>query len=110
MIALSERIGTVTRGATDMEISRLPEQVFASPSSSSSSADQEKLTCAICMGEFQVNDVLLLMPGCLHRFHKPCIETWLKQSRKCPVSAPRVPLHILYHILIRCVVWMFLIV
>ena len=32
-------------------------------------ADHEKKTCVICMGDFEVQELIMLHPGCKHTFH-----------------------------------------
>ena len=41
-------------------------------------------TCSVCLDEFSSGDRLMTLP-CKHRFHKPCIKTWLKTNGVCPV-------------------------
>ncbi|XP_022132635.1 E3 ubiquitin-protein ligase RING1-like [Momordica charantia] len=50
---------------------------------------EEKLTdgadCSICLGEFQEDESLRLLPKCSHAFHLPCIDTWLRSHKNCPL-------------------------
>lgn len=39
--------------------------------------------CAICMGEFQLNEKVRFLP-CMHIFHSECIDAWLMRSFICP--------------------------
>ncbi|EPS65602.1 hypothetical protein M569_09181, partial [Genlisea aurea] len=41
--------------------------------------------CAVCLGEFQQDEALRLLPKCRHAFHLPCIDTWLKSHPSCPI-------------------------
>ncbi|MED6132211.1 hypothetical protein PIB30_017063 [Stylosanthes scabra] len=41
--------------------------------------------CSVCLGEFQENDTLRLLPKCSHAFHVPCIDTWLRSHQNCPL-------------------------
>lgn len=41
--------------------------------------------CCVCLGEFQENESLRLLPKCNHAFHLPCIDTWLKSHSTCPL-------------------------
>ncbi|KAK8657982.1 hypothetical protein V6N13_036198 [Hibiscus sabdariffa] len=43
------------------------------------------LECAICLGEFDDNDVLRLLTICCHVFHKDCVDVWLESHKTCPV-------------------------
>ncbi|KAK6939008.1 Zinc finger, RING-H2-type [Dillenia turbinata] len=35
--------------------------------------------------EFQNGEVLWSLPRCHHKFHRSCIEKWLKMQRTCPL-------------------------
>ncbi|TKY47682.1 RING-H2 finger protein ATL54 [Spatholobus suberectus] len=41
--------------------------------------------CLVCLGEFQQEESLRLLPKCYHSFHVPCIDTWLRSHRSCPL-------------------------
>ncbi|PKA56133.1 E3 ubiquitin-protein ligase ATL6 [Apostasia shenzhenica] len=43
------------------------------------------LECAICLNEFEDDDVLRLLPKCSHVFHQDCIDAWLATHITCPV-------------------------
>jgi hypothetical protein len=46
--------------------------------------------CAICMGEYQIDEVLRKLP-CNHAYHKECIDHWLQNnSTKCPLDGIEV--------------------
>jgi len=45
-------------------------------------ADNAKC-CAICLSDFEGGDKLRVMP-CSHRFHKDCVDEWLKVNASCP--------------------------
>lgn len=68
----------------------LPQRTYADLSRDFSS----KETCAICVEEFQEDDVTRILP-CSHFFHPACIDPWLTDhSSMCPlckqpVSAPQ---------------------
>ncbi|KAM3138318.1 hypothetical protein pb186bvf_009594 [Paramecium bursaria] len=40
--------------------------------------------CSICMEEFIQNEEMMMMQ-CLHKFHKQCLNDWLRQKPNCPV-------------------------
>jgi hypothetical protein len=52
--------------------------------SSSSSRDEEELTCAICLEEFKDNESVVALPCKAHSFHPSCIQQWLKVNSVCP--------------------------
>ncbi|GAB2301709.1 hypothetical protein Dimus_036289 [Dionaea muscipula] len=48
-----------------------------------SSADSAQ--CAVCLAEYNPEDVLRILPYCGHYFHINCIDIWLLQHCTCPV-------------------------
>ena len=48
--------------------------------------DEFKLTCAICLDEFRINDKVSWSRyhKCNHVFHHECIIPWLKRHDECP--------------------------
>ncbi|KAL5206562.1 hypothetical protein ABZP36_034771 [Zizania latifolia] len=43
------------------------------------------LECAVCLSEFDDDEMLRLLPKCSHVFHPDCIDTWLASHVTCPV-------------------------
>ncbi|RVW50005.1 RING-H2 finger protein ATL29 [Vitis vinifera] len=43
------------------------------------------LECAICLSEFEDDDMLRLLTVCYHVFHHDCIDLWLGSHNTCPV-------------------------
>ncbi|TKY60242.1 RING-H2 finger protein ATL54 [Spatholobus suberectus] len=41
--------------------------------------------CSVCLGEFEQDESLRLLPKCSHAFHIPCIDTWLRSHKNCPL-------------------------
>lgn len=46
--------------------------------------------CSICLNEFRDDENPRLLPSCIHAFHLPCIDTWLKSNVKCPLCRMNV--------------------
>lgn len=42
------------------------------------------LECAICLCEFEDDNVLRLLTKCYHVFHQECIDLWLESHKSCP--------------------------
>lgn len=45
----------------------------------------EGTECSVCLSEFQEEESLRLLPKCSHAFHIPCIDTWLRSHKNCPL-------------------------
>ncbi|XP_024538634.1 RING-H2 finger protein ATL16-like [Selaginella moellendorffii] len=41
--------------------------------------------CCVCLGEFQEQEFVRLLPGCGHFFHVECIDLWLLAHTTCPL-------------------------
>ncbi|KAL8201084.1 hypothetical protein R6Q57_012423 [Mikania cordata] len=41
--------------------------------------------CPVCLGEFQDDEKLRLLPKCSHAFHVYCIDNWLTNHSNCPL-------------------------
>ncbi|KAK1420881.1 hypothetical protein QVD17_22823 [Tagetes erecta] len=52
--------------------------------------DKTGLECAVCLSQFDPNQVLRLLPKCNHAFHVECVDTWLEAHSTCPLCRFRV--------------------
>ncbi|KAI3632129.1 hypothetical protein MIR68_009965 [Amoeboaphelidium protococcarum] len=75
LLELGQQIGNVQRGLTKREFDLIPVIPYTN--------SLEHKECAICMSKYELGDQLMILPSCLHAFHKDCIEIWLKQNRQC---------------------------
>lgn len=50
----------------------------------------EGTDCSVCLGEFQEDETVRLLPKCSHVFHLPCIDTWLKSHSNCPLCRANI--------------------
>ncbi|XP_078173367.1 NEP1-interacting protein 1-like isoform X2 [Carex rostrata] len=48
-------------------------------------ASGEKISCSICLQDFQSGDTARVLPHCKHMFHLPCIDGWLLKHGSCPL-------------------------
>lgn len=46
---------------------------------------KEALSCAVCVSEFEENEMLRWLPKCDHVFHPECIDPWLASHSTCPL-------------------------
>eukprot|EP00798_Chlamydomonas_sp_ICE-L_P014666 gene14666-20701_t len=74
------------KGATQDTIDSLPTQVVCRGGNRSGKADDcgEVPNCSICLEDAEEGSVLRSLP-CCHKFHRDCIDRWLKQKAVCPV-------------------------
>merc|ERR1719468_1184256 len=40
--------------------------------------------CAVCLCDFEGGERLRMLP-CGHIFHSPCVDTWLRRNKVCPL-------------------------
>ncbi|KAJ8765696.1 hypothetical protein K2173_014818 [Erythroxylum novogranatense] len=45
----------------------------------------EGTECSVCLNEFEEDESLRLLSNCKHAFHLPCIDTWLRTHKNCPL-------------------------
>ncbi|KAG1664700.1 hypothetical protein FOA52_006675 [Chlamydomonas sp. UWO 241] len=77
------------KGANQREIDSLPTAVARGPArrgggGASGGDDDAPPSCSICLEDVAEGQMLRLLP-CTHKFHKDCIDKWLKQRASCPV-------------------------
>ncbi|CAN4120407.1 unnamed protein product [Withania somnifera] len=41
--------------------------------------------CPICLTEFEVSELVRVIPYCCHVFHQHCLDTWLSSHVTCPL-------------------------
>lgn len=86
LLALGERIGSVSTGLSEDLISRcLTESIYCS-------ADQmqEEGNCVICLEEYKNMDDVGTLKSCGHDYHVTCIKKWLSMKNVCPICKASV--------------------
>ncbi|KAG5245486.1 NEP1-INTERACTING PROTEIN-LIKE 2 [Salix viminalis] len=48
-------------------------------------ASGEKVSCSVCLQDFQLGETVRSLPHCHHMFHLPCIDKWLLRHASCPM-------------------------
>ncbi|CAL5418509.1 unnamed protein product [Camellia sinensis] len=44
-----------------------------------------RISCSVCLEDFEVGEVAEKLPICLHMFHRRCIAKWRVRHRSCPL-------------------------
>lgn len=65
-------------GLKKRELSQIPVAVYGS------GQNIPATECSICLGEFEKEDKVRMLPKCNHGFHVRCIDTWLVSHSSCP--------------------------
>ncbi|RLN04351.1 E3 ubiquitin-protein ligase RLIM-like [Panicum miliaceum] len=83
LLALGERIGTVSTGLSDGALSEcLKRSIYVS--TTSTSHEDGDLKCIICQEEY-FSGVEVSKMACEHYYHVTCIQRWLGQKNWCPI-------------------------
>ncbi|KAF5784026.1 putative transcription factor C2H2 family [Helianthus annuus] len=81
LLAHGERIGSVSTGLSENQISKcLRESIYCS-----SDQLQEEGTCVICLEEYANMDDVGMLKGCKHDFHVGFIKKWLSMKNLCSI-------------------------
>ncbi|KAG8046818.1 hypothetical protein GUJ93_ZPchr0008g11706 [Zizania palustris] len=83
LLALGERIGTVSTGLSDDALSKCLKRILYVASTSTSHEDGD-IKCIICQEEYLPAEEVAEM-ACKHHYHIVCIEEWLGQKNWCPI-------------------------
>ena len=76
---------TGSNGIEQETIDRLPVHTVTAEDALSPEGDH---LCSICLAPYEEgDDVRIVM--CMHRFHKRCIDPWLRTHPTCPVCKNR---------------------
>ncbi|XP_074570444.1 RING-H2 finger protein ATL1-like, partial [Curcuma longa] len=70
-----------SRGLGQSEIRQIPTFRYRKETDGSAGGGD----CAVCLGEFQEEETVRLLPDCFHVFHVDCIDTWLQSNANCPL-------------------------
>lgn len=56
-----------------------------------SGISQDDARCAICIEDYQENEVLCKLPECQHHFHEKCLNEWVSRRPLCPLCKATIP-------------------
>jgi len=69
------------QGASEELIASLPLEMYPAEQLLPT---EGQCSCAVCLSDFEEGDVLRRLP-CGHKFHRPCIDQWLRRNKVCPL-------------------------
>ncbi|XP_072995213.1 uncharacterized protein [Typha latifolia] len=86
LIALEEKIGTVSTALSDKELAKcLKRSIYMQVSPVTGTGDiVDDIKCSICQDEYVDGDEVGKL-ACEHQYHVTCIHQWLRQKNWCPV-------------------------
>ncbi|XP_060959732.1 RING-H2 finger protein ATL2 [Cannabis sativa] len=73
-----------TRGLDPAVLNSLPIFVFSSKTQPDSDPNTA-MECAVCLSEFEENEMGRRLPKCNHNFHTECIDMWFHSHSTCPL-------------------------
>ncbi|XP_068331180.1 E3 ubiquitin ligase BIG BROTHER-related-like [Pyrus communis] len=85
LLALSEVVGTESRGLSADNIASLPSVSYKTGNSQNGSNE----SCVICRLDYEDGENLTLL-SCKHSYHSECINNWLKINKVCPFCSAEV--------------------
>ncbi|CAK8570104.1 unnamed protein product [Lathyrus sativus] len=89
LLALEERMGTVSTGLSEEALSdSLKKSVYESTLSDDAAdcvdEDNDDIKCCICQEEYVVGDEIGRLQ-CSHKYHVDCVQEWLRLKNWCPM-------------------------
>ncbi|KAH7566219.1 hypothetical protein ACOSP7_022593 [Xanthoceras sorbifolium] len=73
----------VLKGLTGESVEKIPK--ISITSKNIVDASGEKVSCSVCLQDFQLGETVRSLPHCHHMFHLPCIDKWLLGHASCPL-------------------------
>lgn len=74
----------VSQGASEGSIQRLPLHTLSAADFQPRSDGSHVGNCNICLAPYEIGDEVRTVI-CLHKFHKECIDPWLRTKNICPI-------------------------
>ncbi|KAK8601432.1 hypothetical protein V6N13_058858 [Hibiscus sabdariffa] len=82
--ALVNATPTPSLGLDPRTINRLPV-ILHTKSEGKLHGYIEETECSICLGVFEDEEVLKVLPQCKHAYHSQCVDKWLGSRSSCPL-------------------------
>ena len=74
------------KGAAEEAINQLETVEFRE---TEGGAGKSENCCAICLSDYEPGEQLRVLP-CGHRFHKACVDEWLRVNASCPTCRQHI--------------------
>ncbi|XP_054825423.1 NEP1-interacting protein 1 [Prosopis cineraria] len=71
------------KGLTGDSVEKIPKITITSDNNVDASG--ERVSCSVCLQDFQLGETVRSLPHCNHMFHLPCIDKWLFRHGSCPL-------------------------
>lgn len=79
--------GSPNRQASEETLASIPSRSYEDDQVGKD--DNEKASCAICLGDFKKGEQVSTLP-CCHTYHEDCVKEWLGNVNSCPVCKKEV--------------------
>ncbi|XP_020207314.1 NEP1-interacting protein 1 [Cajanus cajan] len=72
-----------SKGLSGDSVEKIPKTTITSDKNVDASG--ERVSCSVCLQDFQLGEIVRNLPYCHHMFHLPCIDKWLIKHGSCPL-------------------------
>ncbi|CAN1226440.1 NEP1-interacting protein 1 [Linum perenne] len=72
-----------TKGLPGDSVEKIPKIKITNKNNVDASGD--RVSCSVCLQDFQLGETVRSLPQCHHMFHLPCIDKWLLRHASCPL-------------------------
>lgn len=73
----------LSKGLTGESVDKIPKITITDKNNIDASG--ERVSCSVCLQDFQLGETARSLPHCHHMFHIPCIDKWLLGHASCPL-------------------------
>ncbi|KAK1410496.1 hypothetical protein QVD17_37033 [Tagetes erecta] len=72
-----------SKGLPEYSVEKIPKITVTRDNNLDDSG--ERVSCSVCLQDFQLGETVRSLPQCHHMFHLPCIDKWLIRHGSCPL-------------------------
>ncbi|KAI3968503.1 hypothetical protein MKX01_007813 [Papaver californicum] len=89
----SDTVFAISRGLDSNVLKSIPTFTYSSTTHNQKNDQNggatedggDVLECAVCLSEFEENEIGRMLPKCKHSFHVECIDMWFHSHSTCPL-------------------------